>query len=133
MKRRFWPVLSLVLALACGALLFLWQGERAEPDVDDLWLRSMNGAYERFSYYMGGNEAEYWYGVAELHTMADCAVALNMDGSGSADAAAEALAAGNLTFDPNAHCDHHGHHHEEGHACGDHGCGSHCGGHCGEH
>ena len=53
--------------------------------------------------------------------------------SGSADAAAEALAAGNLTFDPNAHCDHHGHHHEEGHACGDHGCGSHCGGHCGEH
>ena len=53
--------------------------------------------------------------------------------SGSADAAAEALAVGNLTFDPNAHCDHHGHHHEEGHACGDHGCGSHCGGHCGEH
>ena len=53
--------------------------------------------------------------------------------SGSADAAAEALAAGNLTFDPNAHCDHHGHHHEEGHACGDHGCGSHCGGHWGEH
>ena len=28
MKRRFWPILSLVLALACGALLFLWQGER---------------------------------------------------------------------------------------------------------
>ena len=91
MQRRFWPILSLVLALACGALLFLWQGERAEPDVDDLWLRSMNRAYERFSYCLGGNEAEYWYGVAELHTMADCAVALNMDGSGSADAAVDTM------------------------------------------
>lgn len=84
MRRRFWPILSLVLALACGALLFLWQGERAAPDVDDLWLRSMNGAYQRFSYYLGGNESEYWYGVAELHTMADCAAALNMDGRGAA-------------------------------------------------
>mgnify|MGYP007059355787 CR=1 FL=1 len=91
MKRRFWPILSLVLALACGALLFLWQGERAAPDVDDLWLRSMNGAYQRFSYYLGGNESEYWYGVAELHTMADCATALNMDGSRSADAAVDTM------------------------------------------
>ena len=49
--------------------------------------------------------------------------------SGSADAAAEALAAGTLTFDPNARCDHH-EHHGEGHNCGSHGCGSHsCGGH----
>ena len=44
--------------------------------------------------------------------------------SGSADAAAEALAAGKLTFNPNVHCDHHDHH-GEGHTCGDHGCGSH--------
>lgn len=49
--------------------------------------------------------------------------------SGDADAAARALAEGRLTFDPDAHCDHHGHHHEEGHACGEQGCG----GHCGEH
>ncbi len=49
--------------------------------------------------------------------------------SGDADAAAQALAEGRLTFDPDAHCDHHGHHHEEGHACGEQGCG----GHCGEH
>ncbi|MGM9660614.1 MAG: DUF134 domain-containing protein [Faecousia sp.] len=49
--------------------------------------------------------------------------------SGSADAAAEALASGTLTFDPNARCDHH-EHHGEGHNCGSHGCGSHsCGGH----
>lgn len=49
--------------------------------------------------------------------------------SGSADAAAEALAAGNLSFDPNVRCDHHDHEHGDGpHACGDHGCGHHsCG------
>lgn len=49
--------------------------------------------------------------------------------SGSADAAAQALAEGKLTFDPNVHCDHHGHAHGgEEHACGHHGCGEHpCG------
>lgn len=47
--------------------------------------------------------------------------------SGSADAAAQALAEGKLDFDPNVHCDHHDHH-GEGHTCGSHGCGSHtCG------
>lgn len=42
---------------------------------------------------------------------------------------AQALAEGKLTFDPNAHCDHHDHAHGQGHTCGQHGCG----GHCGEH
>ena len=47
--------------------------------------------------------------------------------SGSAEEAAEALAAGRLSFDPNVRCDHHDHH-GEGHSCGSHGCGSHsCG------
>ena len=47
--------------------------------------------------------------------------------TGSADAAAEALAAGSLVFNPNVHCDHH-EHHGDGHSCGEHGCGSHsCG------
>lgn len=47
--------------------------------------------------------------------------------TGSADAAAEALAAGKLVFNLNLHCDHHDHH-GEGHSCGEHGCGSHsCG------
>ena len=50
-----------------------------------------------------------------------------VDSNGSADAAAEALAAGKLVFNPNLHCDHHDHH-GEGHSCGEHGCGSHsCG------
>lgn len=48
--------------------------------------------------------------------------------TGSADAAAQALAEGRLTFDPDAHCDHHDH--GEGHTCGDHGCGHHT---CGSH
>ncbi|MBQ6116851.1 MAG: DNA-binding protein, partial [Oscillospiraceae bacterium] len=48
--------------------------------------------------------------------------------SGSADAAAQALAAGTLRYDPDARCDHHGHHHEDGHECGHHhGEGRECG------
>ncbi|MCM1304677.1 MAG: NifB/NifX family molybdenum-iron cluster-binding protein [Butyrivibrio sp.] len=48
--------------------------------------------------------------------------------SGSADTAVEALLAGNLGFDPDVHCDHHGH--GEGHDCGgEHPCGEH---HCGQ-
>ena len=46
--------------------------------------------------------------------------------SGSADAAVEALISGNLLYNPNVQCNHHGdHHHGEGHTCGSHGCGSH--------
>lgn len=43
--------------------------------------------------------------------------------SGNADAAVEALVAGNLNYNPNVQCSHHGeHHHGEGHSCGNHGC-----------
>ena len=47
--------------------------------------------------------------------------------SGDADAAVEALLAGNLSYNPNVQCNHHGehHHHDEGHTCGSHGCGNH--------
>ena len=46
--------------------------------------------------------------------------------SGNADAAVEALITGDLVFNPNVQCNHHGeHHHGEGHTCGSHGCGSH--------
>lgn len=47
--------------------------------------------------------------------------------SGSADQAAQALACGALSYDPNARCSHHGEHHHTG-ECGSHGCGEH---HCG--
>lgn len=49
--------------------------------------------------------------------------------SGNADQAVQALASGSLAFDPDVHCDHHGHGHGgEGRTCGQHGCGDH---HCG--
>lgn len=40
--------------------------------------------------------------------------------AGSADEAVRAYLAGNLGFDPNVHCDHHGH--GDGHSCGEHSC-----------
>ncbi len=51
--------------------------------------------------------------------------------SGNADAAVQALVAGELDYNPNVRCNHHDHAHGEGHTCGSHGCGSnhHCGGH----
>ena len=46
--------------------------------------------------------------------------------SGNADAAVAAFLEGQLVFNPNVQCNHHGeHHHGEGHNCGNHGCGSH--------
>ena len=46
--------------------------------------------------------------------------------SGNADAAVEAFLAGQLDYNPNVQCNHHGeHHHGESHNCGNHGCGSH--------
>lgn len=43
--------------------------------------------------------------------------------TGDADEAVKALLAGNLSFNPNVHCNHHGHNHEHGHSCGTHQCG----------
>lgn len=50
--------------------------------------------------------------------------------AGEADAAVEALLAGQLEYNPNVRCSHHDHHHGEEHTCGSHGCGSHS---CGQH
>lgn len=47
--------------------------------------------------------------------------------TGGADAAVQALLDGKLDYNPDVHCDHHGH--GEGHDCGSHGCGSHSCGH----
>ncbi len=41
--------------------------------------------------------------------------------SGDADEAVECFLAGDLDYNPNVRCNHHG----EGHTCGSHGCGSH--------
>ena len=57
--------------------------------------------------------------------LAEAGIKLYGGVSGDADAAVEAYLAGNLDFNPNVQCNHHGHDHGEGHNCGNHGCGSH--------
>ena len=48
---------------------------------------------------------------------------------GDADKAVEAYLNDNLSYDPDAKCDHHDHEHGEDHTCGEHGCGGNCHGH----
>ena len=62
-------------------------------------------------------------GMGAQMALADAGIQLYAGVQGSADAAAKALAEGNLEYDPDAHCDHHGHHHEG--ACGHHHEGGH--------
>lgn len=75
-------------------------------------------------------------GGGAQNALAQAGIKLYGGVSGSADAAAAALAAGNLGYDPDARCDHHdhaeghscghhGHDHGEGHSCGHHGEGGH--------
>lgn len=56
--------------------------------------------------------------------LAEAGIRLYGGASGEADAAVNALLAGNLGFDPNVRCSHHDHG-ENGHNCGSHGCGEH--------
>ena len=72
-------------------------------------------------------------GMGAQTALAEAGIKLYGGVSGSADAAAKALAEGTLAYDPNAKCDHHDHHHGEGHECGHHhGEGHHCGHHHGD-
>lgn len=71
-------------------------------------------------------------GMGAQMALADAGIRLYAGVQGSADAAAKALAVGNLSYDPDARCDHHGHH-GEGHECGHHhGEGHECAHHHGE-
>ena len=49
-------------------------------------------------------------GMGAQMALADAGIQLYAGVQGSADAAAKALTEGNLEYDPDAHCDHHGHH-----------------------
>ncbi len=64
-------------------------------------------------------------GMGARIALDDAGIKLYAGVRGSADGAAKALAEGRLEYDPDAHCDHHGHHPD-----GD--CGHH-GGNCGHH
>ncbi len=64
-------------------------------------------------------------GMGAQNALADAGIDIYAGVQGSADAAAKALAEGTLEYDPDAHCDHHGHHHDGncGHEnCEEHGC-----------
>ena len=64
-------------------------------------------------------------GMGAQMALSDAGIKLYGGVQGSADEAAKALAEGNLEYDPDAHCDHHGHHHDGdcGHEhCGEHNC-----------
>ena len=64
-------------------------------------------------------------GMGAQMALSDAGINLYGGVQGSADEAAKALAEGNLEYDPDAHCDHHGHHHDGdcGHEhCGEHNC-----------
>lgn len=71
----------------------------------------------------GGN---YRIGGGGQAALAEAGIKLYGGVSGDAAAAVSALLSGNLGYDPNVHCDHHGHEHgEDRHTCGNHGCGKH--------
>ena len=64
-------------------------------------------------------------GHGALAALAEAGVQLYAGVTGNADQAAQAFAEGNLSYDPDARCDHHDHHHDQDHQCGSHGCGNH--------
>ena len=75
-------------------------------------------------------------GMGAQTALADAGIKFYAGVQGSADAAAKALAEGNLAYDPDACCDHHDHDHGDGHNCGQHNehHGGDCGhGHCAGH
>ena len=68
-------------------------------------------------------------GMGAQMALAQAGIALYAGVKGDADEAVKALAKGELSYDPNANCDHHGHSHGD-HDCADHNCSDHgCEGH----
>ena len=67
-------------------------------------------------------------GAGAQIALAEAGIRLYGGVSGNTDEAVDALLAGNLAFDPDVHCNHHGHEHLCGHHCGEdkHGCGGAC-------
>ncbi|MBE6771694.1 MAG: dinitrogenase iron-molybdenum cofactor biosynthesis protein [Ruminococcaceae bacterium] len=63
-------------------------------------------------------------GMGAQNALADAGIKLYGGVYGDADIAVAALLGGNIVYNPNVKCDHHGHG-AEGHVCGSHGCGNH--------
>ena len=62
-------------------------------------------------------------GMGAQMALADAGIKLYAGVQGPADEAAKALSEGTLEYDPDAHCDHHGHHHDGD--CGHEHCAKH--------
>ena len=62
-------------------------------------------------------------GAGAQNALADAGIQLYGGVSGNVDEAVNALLSGNLSYNPDVHCNHHGNH-DEGHQCGEHkhGC-----------
>ena len=71
-------------------------------------------------------------GAGAQNALAEAGIKLYGGVTGSADDAVTALLSGNLVYNPNVRCNHHGHH-DDGHNCGEnkHGCSG-SGGRCHE-
>ena len=70
-------------------------------------------------------------GMGAIMALSDSGIQVYPGVQGNADDVARAFAEGNLEYNPDARCDHHGHHHEDGGHC--HGGEGHChgeGGRC---
>lgn len=65
-------------------------------------------------------------GAGAQNALSEAGIKLYGGVSGSADDAVNAFLAGKLDYDPDVHCDHHGH--GEGHHCGEHK--NNCAGNC---
>ena len=67
--KKLLTVLGILFPLAAGAFLALWlHAEHYKTDIVDLASASAQEAHERFSdYQSGGNEGDYWGGVAAFH------------------------------------------------------------------
>lgn len=69
-------------------------------------------------------------GGCAIAALAEANIKLYPGICGDADAAVSAFISGNLAYNPDARCNHHGEHHHEGHECDshhheEHGCGEH--------
>ena len=76
---------------------------------------------------MGGVEALVCGGIGggAKQALAAAGIALYGGASGDADEQIDALLRGELSYDENAVCSHHGEHHGHDHDCGDHDCSDH--------
>ena len=63
-------------------------------------------------------------GGGARNALTECGITIYGGVSGNADIAVHALLAGELKYDPDAHCDHHEHEHSQ------HDCNGTCGGNC---